>query len=214
MSILVDFKIINLTHNGADSFKENMRKFIHIINDYLQKGYTLHGNTTADGGEPAYQTFSQAVVKYSGTTPVPIITSYKLQWCAYNNNGVDASNKHIFERNIIDEVLNGYTLHGDLMYFHCGSNHMYHCYSQALVKIAKSSVIFAEDLESIRQNVDKHRDSLTDLNQQIANHTKTIAELRLDLDTQEKIICRQKRLIDELFNPVKPATPAVNLSDI
>jgi hypothetical protein len=26
---------------------------------------------------------------------------------------------------------------GDLMYFHCGSNHKYHCYSQTLVKIAK-----------------------------------------------------------------------------
>ena len=213
MSIIIDFKVINVSLKGSDDTKENMPKFIKEINTYLDKGYTLHGNTIKDGVSAEYQKYAQAVVKYSGPIAGPVIKKYTLQWCYYPEYG-DNAYRSLFERNILDEIRDGYTLHGDLHYVY-SSERSTHCYSQALVKISNPKPTIAEDIESMRANITKHAYTLADFQEEVANHNRAIAELRLNLETQTKIIRRQKRLIDELNNTaIKHTVPEANLLDI
>lgn len=199
MTTIVDFKILTCILKGGsnEEIPKIMQGFDTTVNDHLQKGYTLHGTTVKDGTSAQYQTYSQAVIKYSGSTPGPIIKKYKLKWCYYGAYS-DDNIRIAFERSIIDEIREGYTLHGNLHYTYYDSGHSIHCYSQALVKISQPAVTFTEDLAAMRVIIAKQADSLADFQEEVANHNRAIAEVRLDLETQGKLIRRQKRLIDEL----------------
>ena len=237
MNTIVDFKILTcrLKGDGNEEIPKIMQGFDNTVNDHLQKGYSLYGTTVKDGTSAQYQTYSQAVIKYSGSTSGPIIKKYKLQWCYYGAYS-DDNIRIAFERNIIDEIRNGYTLHGNLHYTYYDSGHSTHCYSQALVKISQPVVTFTEDLEDMRVIIAKQADSLADFQEEVANHNRAIAEVRLDLETQGKIIRKQKRLIDELSvaleniretntpaskpaevnltNTIKPVVPELDFLDI
>jgi len=237
MTTIVDFKILTcrLKGDGNDEIVKIMEGFDDTVNDHLQKGYTLHGTTIKDGTSAKYQTYSQAVIKYSGFISDPIIKQYKLQWCYYGAY-TDDNIRIAFERNIIDDIRNGYTLHGNLHYTYYDSGHSTHCYSQALVKISSPKVTLTEDLEGMRLTIAKQADSLADFQEEVGNHNRAIAEVRLDLESQGKIIRRQKRLIDELTvaldnlkdtnttatkptevnltNTIKPVVPQLDFLDI
>jgi len=213
MNTILDFKILTADLYRVN-YKEAIQKFNNEVNTYLQKGYTLHGTTLNTGINWVNHKFIQAVVKYSGISPGPVIKNYNLMYVTYPYN-TDNMELRLFEKNICDEIRNGYILHGDIQYLEtdkCGSENNY---SQALIKISSSEITPAEDLEGMRLTIAKQAESLANFQEEIVNHYRAIAEVRLELDSQGKIIRRQKRLIDELSSvAVKHTVPEVNLLDI
>jgi hypothetical protein len=234
MTTIVDFKILTAGLYGVN-YKEAIQKFNNEVNTYLQKGYTLHGTTLNTGINWVNHKFIQAVVKYSGISPGPIIKNYNLMYVTYPYN-TDNMELRLFEKNICDEIRNGYILHGDIQYLEtdkCGSENNY---SQALIKISTPKVTLTEDLEGMRLTIAKQADSLADFQEEVGNHNRAIAEVRLDIESQGKIIRRQKRLIDELTvaldnlkdtnttatnptevnltNTIKPVVPQLDFLDI
>lgn len=206
MSAIIDFKIINSERmGGRDALLKHIPTFNDTINDYLQKGYTLHGTTIKGGQSGDNYTYSQAVIKYAGATPGPVIKNYNLLWHSFDQFGSSYEPfQSVFEKNILDEIRNGYTLHGDLHYIYCiGRLGASHNFSQALVKISQLTVTFAEDLANMRANISKQSYSLDDFKDAVASHNRAISELRLDIDSQTKITQRQKSQLDELINPSK-----------
>jgi len=213
MTTIIDFKILTADLYGVN-YKEAIQKFNNEVNTYLQKGYTLHGTTLNTGINWVNHKFIQAVVKYSGISPGPIIKNYNLMYVTYPYN-TDNTELRLFEKNICDEIRNGYILHGDIQYLQTNKGGSENNYSQALVKITNPKITIAEDLEGMHLTIAKQAESLADFQEELANHNRAIAEVRLELESQEKIIRRQKRLIEELSSvAVKHTVPEANLLDI
>lgn len=119
ISVIIDYRIVN---DGDHS------KFIQKVNNYLKKGYTLHGFTKSIGPY-----LSQVIVKYSKPQSL-IIEHY-----AVIGSGTWQSDKLEIERVIMDSLNDGWSLYGD----HTYSKYTTDCpYTwQAMVKYKKHVIL-------------------------------------------------------------------------
>lgn len=148
MSDIIDYRVVSTDLYGISryTFEGSMVGFIKSVNALLKRGYSLHGSTKFNGR----YSVTQALVKYSNQPSTPYIDEYKVLYFA-----VEDSNKHRagakpvinFEKDVLDELNNGWTLCSDLEIYRCvehagmgGIREAEVLYAQALVKYRSSEI--------------------------------------------------------------------------
>ena len=139
MSDIIDFKIISTPLYGFSyNFNEAIPAFVESINSYLKKGYTFHGSTKFNGD----YSVTQVLVKYKNQHIKPTIDEYKLICFAVAGSGSATNGAGPvvqFEKDIIDELNNGWSLYSDTeIYRICGRNEVH--LIQVLVKYKKPEI--------------------------------------------------------------------------
>ena len=141
MSDIIDFKVLNTELYGRYkyNFNEAIPAFVESINSYLKKGYTFHGSTKFN------DTYSvtQVLVKYKNP-PKPTIDEYKLMCFAVEGSGsatVGAGPVVEFEKSILDELNDGWSLYSDTEIYRINESHRREVhYMQVLVKYKKPEI--------------------------------------------------------------------------
>jgi len=118
MSKIVGYRVLTINSSKNIPFLEQS------INKYLNKGWTLYGNTL-HYLEESVENFSQTLVKYSDST---FPTFYKYILLTYSGPEFN------FERWVIELIKNSWTLYGYT--WHTVDSYGIHYYSQALVQIS------------------------------------------------------------------------------
>ena len=141
MSDIIDFKILSTDLYGTCKYNFNIiPAFVESINSYLNKGYTFHGSTKFNG---AYSV-TQVLVKYKNQATKPTIDEYKLICFAVAGSGsatVGAGPVVQFEKDIIDELNNGWSLYFDTEIYRITDPHRCEVHlMQGLVKYKKPEI--------------------------------------------------------------------------
>lgn len=120
-SNIEDYKVLSVQLSCNEEDK-SVSKFIVEVNEYLQKGYTLHGTTSIQGTWFGDLSITQVVIKY--VVARGPISKYKVirgVFYHYYPGGQydslvkkDAVDRRLFELTVCEDLRNGWSLYGDL----------------------------------------------------------------------------------------------------
>ena len=142
MSDIIDFKVLSTELYGSYkyNFGPSIPAFVDGINCYLKKGYTFHGSTKFNDS----YSVTQVLVKYKNQPTKPIIDEYKLICFPVEGSGsatVGAGPVVQFEKDIIDELNNGWSLYSDTEIYRMKESHRREVHlMQVLVKYKKPEI--------------------------------------------------------------------------
>lgn len=140
MTDIIDIKILSTELYGTYkyNFSEAIPAFVESINSYLKKGYTFHGSTKFNDS----YSVTQVLIKYKNYKPT--IDEYKLMCFAVEGSGsatVGAGPVVQFEKNIIDELNNGWSLYSDTEIYRMKESHRREVHlMQVLVKYKEPEI--------------------------------------------------------------------------